>query len=474
MTGSERELSWLRRACDLSHRLVDVLDPQQLLPLILDSAIELANAERGFLIRLVEGTISVEVARGFDGATLAADSAAVSRRVVQQVLTSGEGLVTLDEDRAILNGTTIRAKRVLAVLCVPMRLRGQIVGAIYLDHRFLPEPFMREDVGPLKLFADQAALTIEMAELAAGRAQAQEELERAQGALRERQSKDERSKRLLSRYRAQKGGTSEERFGALVGQSEAAQRLFGEIERSARSSDPILVTGETGSGKSCVVRELHRLALEPGPLTILSSTTLDPAEWVARSSAPPGGALVLDGIEDASQQLQAALAGELRREREAGSAIRLVITGAQDLHTRIREDLYFRLAVFQIEVPPLRERLEDIPLLLAHAVESAGRPLEFTPNALQLLVDYPWPGNVRELETLARRLSGLQKKITRRDLPGEVREPKQPVGLGTMADMELRMVQEALEVCQGNKAQAARRLGIQRSTLYRILARARG
>ncbi|MBL4844670.1 MAG: sigma-54-dependent Fis family transcriptional regulator [Planctomycetes bacterium] len=470
MTGSERELSWLRRACDLSHQLVDVRDPQRLLPLILDSAIELANAERGFLIRLVEGAISVEVARGFDGTTLAADSSAVSRRVVQQVLASGEGLVTLDENQALLDGTTIQAKRVLAILCVPMRLRGEIVGAIYLDHRFLKDPFLHEDLGPLKLFADQAALTIEMAELAGERVKAQEELARAEHALAERQEADERSQRLLSGYRSLEGGGGE-RFGSLIGQSAAAQRLFEEIERSARSNDPLLVTGETGSGKSSVARELHRLALEPGPLVTHACASLDSAQLLASLNAPLGGILVLDGIEDASPELQATLVTELRRELAPDSRVRLVTTGSPDLHTRIREDLYFRLAVFQIEVPPLRERREDVALLLSHTGESEGSPLKLTPNALQLLVDHSWPGNVLELEGLARRLCGLKKKVTRRDLPSEVRDPRKPSGQGTMADMEQRMVQEALEACQGNKAQAARQLGIQRSTLYRILSR---
>ncbi len=452
---------------------MDVREPERLLPLILDSAIELSGAERGFLIRLVGDTIRVDVARGFDGESLQANSAAVSRRVVQQVITNGEGLVTLEEDRAILDGTTLRGKRILAILCAPMRLRGKVVGVIYLDHRFLRDPFQRGDLDPLRLFADQAALTIEVVELEAKREQAQEQLEQVQGELRERETVDRRRQRSLSDHRFLNSLGAAERFGALLGRSAAARRLFAELERGSRSSDPLLVSGETGSGKSAVVRELHRLTPGDGPLTVEHCASLNPEDLKARLRSNQGGVLVLEGVEDASPEVQAALVVELRKDCESAGTARLVTTGTVDLHSRIREDLFFRLDAFQIEVPPLRDRREDIPLLLVHASQAAGHPLEFTANALQLLIDYDWPGNVLELEGVARRLTELEKKITRRDLPKAILESNAaPLGqANTMADMERRMVNEALQACGGNKAQAARRLGIQRSTLYRILAR---
>jgi serine/threonine-protein kinase PknK len=471
VSGSERELNWLRKACDLTHQLVDVHEPRRLLTLILESAVELAGAERGFLIRIVDQTIKVEVARGFDGAALEANSGAVSRRVVQQVIESREGLVTLDEHSSLLEGTTVRSKRVLAIICVPMRVRGEIVGAIYLDHRFLKDPFQRGDLEPLRLFADQAALALEMAEREAAREETELELERAHEALRERESADRRRQRQLTDYRAQRESGDAQGFGALIGESPAALRLFAEIERGARSSDPLLITGETGTGKSCVVRELRRLVPGSDALVCEQCASLDPADLATLLAGSPAGLLALEGVEDASPELQATLLAGLRA-RGPEETVRVVVTGPQDLHTRIREDLYFRLAVSQIEVPALRERREDIPLLLAHA---AGQTLDLTANALQLLVDYGWPGNVLELEGVARQLGALGKKATRRDLPEGIRNPSAPAsGAVTMADMEVRMVQEALEACGGNKAQAARRLGIQRSTLYRVLSRLEG
>ena len=149
--STERELRWLRRARELSHALVDEPEPGALLPRILASAIELSGAERGFLIRVEGEVLGIDAAQGFDGVDLRGAKGAVSRRVVEEVLErGGPGLATTrEEDHGLLDASTMRARHVVAVLCVPMRLRGKAIGVIYLDHRFYPDAFRPEDVGPL-------------------------------------------------------------------------------------------------------------------------------------------------------------------------------------------------------------------------------------------------------------------------------------------------------------------------------------
>lgn len=480
MTRDDRELIWLRRARDLSHRLAEARELAPLLPLILDSAIELAGAERGFLVRVQPGAgLRVEVARGFDGQTLQSTAGAVPRRVVEEVLKKDAGVVTTrEEDRGLLDATTVRERRVLAILCVPMRLRGRTVGVIYLDHRFRPDAFHPGDVEPLRVFADQAALAIEGAELRIERERALAQLEAAREQLRAHEQVERRRRSLQALHRAHRDAGTPEALGALVGACEAAQGLFAAIERAGRSRDPVLIVGETGSGKTAAAHELHRLThgdASDAPLHVAHAARTGERELEAHLGA--GGTLLLEEVGDAPPALQAALVALLQEDRRAPRPTRVVATSRVDLGALVRagtlrEDLYYRLDVLRVDVPPLRARRDDVPLLLDHLSTRAGRRLELTPAALQALVDHAWPGNLHELQNVVRRLVTLDKKVTTSDLPESVRGPAPtPEDERTIAGMERRMVVEALEACGGNKAMAARRLGIQRSTLYRLLDR---
>lgn len=482
MSDLQRELEWLRRARELSHRLVDETDPRALLPAILESAIELSGAERGFVVCLGPGSnVRVEVARGFDGEVLSRPEGAVSRRVVEEVLRRGErGLVTTrEQDEVLLDATTIRDRHVLAILCVPMRLRGQAVGVIYLDHRHLRDVFHPGDVEPLRVFADQAALALEARRLSEERAREREELERVRERLDEHEAVERRRRRLLSLQRANRAaGGAGFTLGRLVGQGEAAQAFFVDLERAGRSLDPVLIAGETGSGKSAAARELHLLSeRSEGPLVEVDCSLLGEglAEALRRAE---GGTLVLEEVGAAPDPLQRRLVQELQRQRDGGAGARILAThGGRPSELALRPDLLFRLDVLRVDVPALRHRRDDIPLLLDHLSEALGRRLQFTPSALQLLVEYRWPGNLHELSNVVRRLVRLEKSITSRDLPPAIRDGGGAASSGgpreatTMADMERAMIEEALRACGGNRAQTARRLGIPRSSLYRLLDR---
>ena len=470
-----RELAWLRRARELSHALVDEARPRDLLPRILASAIELAGAERGFLVRLDQGQLRVAVATGFDGVDLSGVEGAVSRRVVEEVLSrAGPGVVTTrEEDRGLLDATTMRERRVVAILCVPMRLRGETVGVIYLDHRFLADAFRAEDIEPLRLFADQAALAIESDSLTSERQEGRRELDRVRERLQEHEALERRRRRLQAVQRAHRERGEGGGLGELVGESEAAQGLFADLERASRSLDPVLIVGEAGAGKSAVADELHRLsARSEGPCPHLLCATASPDEL--REALAQGGSVVLEGIGRAPAALREALLLALQSHHQDERAARLIATHTgSPTELDLPPELLYRLDVLRLDVPALRHRREDVPLLLDHLSDAAGRRLELTPNALRVLSEHAWPGNLHELGNLVRRLLALEKTITTRDLPLEIRDAEAalPGADVTLAEMEKAMVLKALEDCGGNKARAARRLGVQRSTLYRLLDR---
>ncbi|MGE0711980.1 MAG: sigma 54-interacting transcriptional regulator [Planctomycetota bacterium] len=502
-----RELSWLRRVRELAQRVGEEPALDRLLPAILDAAIELTRAERGYLVRVEVGaertTVRVVAARGFDGETMRGSRRDVSQTVVERVLERDtDGLVTTrEEDADVLDVTSVAERRVRSIACVPMRLRGEVLGVLYLDHRFTTDAFIPEDLPYLRVFADQAALALETAELASDRARVTAHLREAREELKQLQRLTEAPLVVEDRPGAL-------RFGGLVGGSPAMSRLFAQIEQGARSWAPVLIVGESGTGKEQVARELHRRGSHPqAPFLSESCASLaDPQReglLFGQVAGPAGpardgllrqagrGTLLLDEVGELPPSLQARLLRVLQEGevRPLGSdqaypvLCRVLAATRYDLRALVaaggfREDLFYRLDVLRIDVPPLRARQEDVPILIEHFGAQEGRPLALTPRALHLLVSYTWPGNVRELRNEVRRLCALgARELSAQQLSPEVREGRGvSQALGglsgkTLAEVEREMVQGALASCQGNKAQAARQLGVPRSTLYSLIKR---
>jgi DNA-binding NtrC family response regulator len=323
---------------------------------------------------------------------------------------------------------------------------------------------------------------------------------------------------------------------AIAGRSPVMRRLFQQIDRVAASDITVLIHGESGTGKELVAHALHEASPRRGGALIAVNCaaipeTLQESELFGHERGAFTGAterhkgkievadrgtLFLDEIGEITPILQAKLLRVLQErtfQRVGGTAdlrsdFRLVAATNRDLAEevrigRFREDLFFRIAVFEIEVPPLRERGEDILLLarrfLAEAAEATGRPLvELAPEAAEALLAYPFPGNVRELQNAIQRalIVGDGARIERQDLParilasGAVRAPGAPAEAGaveppvpieadlvrplTLAELEKQGIQAALARTQGNLSQAARELGIDRTTLYRKLRPAGG
>jgi DNA-binding NtrC family response regulator len=298
--------------------------------------------------------------------------------------------------------------------------------------------------------------------------------------------------------------------GGLVGTSAAMLGIWKLIGRAAASEAPVLITGETGTGKELTARAVHDYStrardpfvavnLAALPPTLLESElfghekgafTGATARRSGRFEAAATGTLLLDEIGD----LDASLQTKLLRVLQDGSFER--VGGGEPLKNRarvvcatskpvrpgepgcvLREDLYYRLAVIEIEIPPLRARRSDIPLLVAHALE--GTPSRaVSEEAMALLLDYRWPGNVRELYHVLQRAALLSggEVIDVPNLPDALRSgggqarPVEEEDRGTLreaiAALEKRMIARALERASGNRSEAARQLGIGRPQLY--------
>ena len=309
-------------------------------------------------------------------------------------------------------------------------------------------------------------------------------------------------------------------LSSIVGTSDSCVALKQQARRAARTRAPVLIQGETGTGKELLAHAIHNASQRADkafvavniaaiPDTLLESeffgtapgayTGADRKGRDGKFKLADGGTLFLDEIGDMSGALQAKLLRVLQEgEFEAlGSNrlvpvdVRIVAATSRDLEAeidagRFRTDLYYRLNVVTLSMPPLRERLADLPLLCEHMLEAQchelGLPLrEISPEALQSLYRHVWPGNIRELQNVLERALMMSdgEVLTAADidavLPSARAAPTaaEPVGLGlagAIAEAERAAIRKALTACGGNKARAAAELGISRTSLYEKIA----
>lgn len=302
----------------------------------------------------------------------------------------------------------------------------------------------------------------------------------------------------------------------IIGASRPMQDLFKLISRAARGTSTVLVTGESGTGKELVARSIHEASERKGAFVPVNCAAI-PAELMeselfghtgqaftgarqARAGlfeSADGGTMFLDEIGEMPLAVQPKLLRVLQestvrrvgadREREVN--VRVIAATNRDLEKevsegRFREDLYWRLNVIHLHIPPLRERPFDIPLLVEHflnkiADKANQPPLNILPETLATLTAYSWPGNARELENVIERAVALAEggSLTPEDLPERVRANVQTGTLiararqqrMTMRELEKEYIIEALRMTNGNKSRAAEILGFDRRTLHRKL-----
>jgi two-component system NtrC family response regulator len=311
--------------------------------------------------------------------------------------------------------------------------------------------------------------------------------------------------------RLRRESRSEGQFEGMMGSSPVMEDVFSRIRKIATSEAPVLVTGENGTGKEMVARAVHNLSRRSEkdfvpincgaiPENLLESELFGHEKGsftgavdrrVGLLETASGGTLLLDEIGELSPPLQVKLLrflndGKLRRvggSKEIDTDTRVVAATNVDLNQLIsegkfREDLYYRLAVVTVDVPPLRERDEDVVLLansfLQRFSEEGGKKIKgFSKAAMQSVREYQWPGNIRELENRVRRAvimaEGSQISLDDMGLdPGKSRYSGMNLK-EAREELEKEMAEEALQKCKGNVSGAAQALGISRPTLYEII-----
>jgi transcriptional regulator with GAF, ATPase, and Fis domain/tetratricopeptide (TPR) repeat protein len=480
-----------RRRLETLYELVAELnsrrEPGEVLETLLDRALAVLGAERGAVVLVRDGQLEVASSRQIESETRD-DALRLSRTVLARAR-GGESLLVPDAatDPRLAGATSVRRFAIRAVLCVPLRHKETTAGALYLDTRDPARHFDRHDLEFLEALAHHAALALENA--------------RAFARL---TRENERLRADLARDFG---------IGAMVGKSPRLARLVSAIEAAAPTGLPVLVSGESGSGKELVARALHALGPRAeGPFvavncaavpeSILEATLFGHARgaFTGADRARPGllvqaggGTLFLDEIGDMPLAMQAKLlrALEERTVRPVGASVevpldfRLVAATHRDLGAevkagRFRADLLFRIDVLRLAVPPLRERIEDLPLLARRLLErlapAGAPPLAPSDGLLARLAAWEWPGNVRELENVLARLSLHARRgvIDEESLAGDPDLARQfgvaPAVDGAPASLdraERDAIRRALQITRGNRERAARLLGIGRATIFR-------
>ncbi len=299
----------------------------------------------------------------------------------------------------------------------------------------------------------------------------------------------------------------------LIGKSSSMRKLFSFVEKIANSPGNVLLEGDTGTGKELIARATHHISTRKGkpfvavncaslPAGLLESELFGHVKgaFTDAHSDKKGlfaeaadGTLLLDEIGEMPFVLQAKILRVLqeRQIKPVGSNnsvsfnARVIAATNKNLKEevdrgRFREDLYYRLNIFKIEVPPLRERREDIPLLVSEFLkrhEQGGVKTEVAREVMRFFLDYPWPGNIRELENVIERCVFLAEggEISLHDLPQEMLAASQEQtvfsfgGIKPLAEIEVEYIKYVLNKCDGNKQKSAVLLGINRKTIHRKL-----
>ncbi len=437
----------LSRLLEIIKRLARERDLARLLERITDAAVELSGAERGFVLLLDgEGQLTPHTVRASAGREQD-PSVAFSRSIAEAVLIDGEPIVTVNarDDRRVNEFMSVHKLALKSVACVPIRGPERVEGVLYLEHRVRAGRFQDEDLDLLLAFADQAAIALENTRLWQENEARRAALETKNRELEATKADIERllearTEELQQAQRALQDARVALTRGALwhgmVGQGAAMQRVFALIERVRDSAVPVVIQGESGTGKELVARAIHTAgARQKGPFIAVNCGALP--EHLLESelfghvrgaftgadrnkkglfTLAQGGTLFLDEFADIHPRMQLDLLRVLQEGciRPVGADsdlpvdVRVVVAANRPLaelvkEKRLREDLFYRLSVVEIRLPPLRERPEDLALLCDHllariAAKHGGRARRLTRAAFEQLSREPFPGNVRQLE----------------------------------------------------------------------------
>jgi transcriptional regulator with GAF, ATPase, and Fis domain len=516
------QLSGLRKLFEFSEKLMTMRKLDDLLEAMLDAVIEVTGAEKGLILLMEgadggavapapptaestpgaapstpgddrpvpsrpEGKPVIRASRHVKRESITDTAGVISDSIVRRVLETGRPVIVSDAltDSQFGSSESVLALRLSSVMCAPLVTQGQVTGALYVGNDRVKGLFERSQLDVLSIFAGQASLIFQNA-------------------------------MLLSALRADKEKLAAElqdkRFGEIIGVCPSMMEVFRKLQKVSTTDISVLITGETGTGKELIAREIHRRSNRAnGPFVVINCGAIPEnlieselfghvkGAFTGAVGTRPGkfqvadkGTLFLDEIGELPLNLQVKLLRALQERvvyRVGDSKpekvdIRVVAATNRVLEDeirggRFREDLYYRLNVVNVWLPPLRERGDDVliiakALLSKYADELHSAVQGFTPQALVAIKKHPWPGNIRQVENRIKKALVLCDKtlLSPEDLDlGQSSENAILPLEKAKEEFQRKYVLEVLERNNGNRTQTARDLGVDPRTIFRYLER---
>ncbi|MFH1754485.1 MAG: sigma 54-interacting transcriptional regulator [Candidatus Latescibacterota bacterium] len=487
----ESSRSIFQALLNISASINSTLNQRELLQKIVDAVILSTDCDRGFLmLRKDKGHYSFEISRSRDQKELTEDVFKVSRSIVEKAAESGEPvpLEDIQKSKHFRAKDSVMALNLASAYAVPLKYEDKLVGIIYVDSERMSQRFTGADLSILKAFGAQAAVAIE-------NARRRNELE-------------------LSVMKLQKKLAGQYEFSGIIGKSQALREVIDRVKKVAAFPTTVFLQGESGVGKGLIASAIHynsnrkdgvftQINCGSLPETLLEGTLFGYVKGAftgADKDTPGafettnGGTIFLDEITELRGNGQSSLLrvleeGEVMRLGDAKGRkvdVRVISATNRDLakevaEGRFREDLFYRLNVVPIKIPPLRDRIDDLIVLAEHYLGEFGqirnfKDAKFTKDAIDLMRMYRWPGNVRELKNLIERvvvLEGENCVIDANVIENNLDNYKEGIGTGEGNSLkekldaaEAEILRKTLILHSNNISKAAKELKISRQSLH--------
>ncbi|KIG12291.1 Response regulator of zinc sigma-54-dependent two-component system [Enhygromyxa salina] len=495
---SALQLAAMHKLQNFSRLLSEPADLDGLLDELIDQVVSLTHASKGFLVLAGASTpedpsgYEIRVARNLEREPVDDPAALLSDDIISAVISSKKPQIISDalHDTRFQNSLSVINLKLSSVMCAPLLVRGELLGLIYVGNNDVIDLFTTEQLETLEVFASQAALFIKNAT-------------------------------LLNELRTEKTELAERlenvKFGSIIGACPQMIEVYKRVEKVASTDITVLVTGETGTGKELIAHEIHdRSPRAKGPFVTVNCGAIPEnlieselfghvkgaftgaiATQVGKFQAADRGTIFLDEIGEMPLALQVKLLRVLqeRQIQRVGDAktvpidVRVVAATNRELRREVdegnfREDLYFRLNVIGVELPPLRQRGTDVLLVARYLVsrftKEFGNRFDpqscFDESAERAMINFSWPGNIRQLENHLKKAMVLAEgpKIGAADLdldvPAGAASPEDVVPLAEARDTWQRAyIDKVLALNNGNRTKTARDLGVDPRTIFRHL-----